>query len=208
MNRYIFFLFIVYDGLALPSVTVQSEQTSPAQTGVQEARIRLTNIGSKAGGNPIFDFGTARFGQVLSHTFTLRNDTQAAVTIDHVQSSCGCLSVLLPQGGKQAMPTLLPGASMHLQVRLDTARVAEVGAPTLSGSPIHKQVYVVGQPVHAAVVLELRGRITQGVAFDPPVLDFGTVHEATGASRLVQVSYDAALYVPGQTRLSAPDMAT
>lgn len=156
---------------------------------------------------PVFDFGTAHFGQIVTHVFTLRNDTKAAIHIDHLQPSCGCLSVPLVNGVKQqALPTLAPGGTVQIEVQLDTIRLPFLTTtPLLSGSEIHKQVfvYVKGQPVHAAAVLEMRGRITYGVSFDPPSLDFGTVNQAKGASRLVQVRYDAVLYQEGKTRLIA-----
>jgi hypothetical protein len=89
--------------------------------------------------------------------------------------------------------------------KLDTAHLPDVTSPTLLGSQVHKQilVFAAGESVHPAIVLEMRGRLTRGVAFDPPLLDFGKIPAAKGSERLVRVTYDANIYVSGKTHLVA-----
>lgn len=72
---------------------------------------------------------------------------------------------------------LAPGQTM--QVTLDTQEAA--GEPDPQGR-IAKTVsiYVAGQPIHPAVVLTLTGHIAAGAAFDPPVLDLGTIPISRG----------------------------
>src|SRR5579872_2728720 len=180
---------------------------APPAAGTQVDLVRLAVDGSPRDDVAAYDFGRARFGQVVRHTFVLRNDGRAAVRVDHIVSSCACLTTPLDGATPQRQPALLSGGTLRLEVALDTARVPGVGAaPLLSGSETRRQiqVFVTGQPLYPAATLEMRGRVTFGVAFDPPVVAFGRVQEAAGARREVRVTYDPGLYVEGRTHLAAP----
>lgn len=164
----------------------------------------LTVLDQKGEKRSRYDFGIARAGETISHLFVLRNDTSKEVIIQRIQASCGCLTLLLGSGGKAGMPHLAPGATTLLKVSLETSRLGDM----LVSPQLHKQVqvFVTGQPVPAAV-LDIEGRLSNGVVFDPNEVEFGSVDESRGAERVVQVIYEAGRYVPGKTRLAAPQGA-
>lgn len=147
-----------------------------------------------------YEFGSARFGAVVSHEFTLNGRSRD--TIARIDPSCSCIDAsLVPGPGK--------GAAVIL-VRLDTAKAPDLpGSSLQGGDEISKSVlvYLAANPVHPAYELELHGRISYGVALDPPSVNFGNVNEATGASRQIVVTFDSSLFQPRKTALVSTDPA-
>ena len=162
------------------------------------------------GGLATYDFGSVPLGSTVSHAFTLTNISGKPLTIDRIRSICSCLtSVVAAKSSRRSTSVRLPftlaqGATLTNSARLDTSKLPDITSATPAGSQVSKQilVYANGDKVHPAIVLEMRGRLTVGVAFDTPLLDFGTVPEAAGGERRIKVTYDPAWYVPGKTRLA------
>src|SRR5438045_1492209 len=87
--------WVLFAGVALASQAPQ-ESTASVPLPSKPPTARLI-VGDKPGeNNPLYDFGSAMVGQLVSHTFTLRNETAQPLTIARLQSSCGCLSLVLP----------------------------------------------------------------------------------------------------------------
>lgn len=187
----------------LLSACLLAQQTAKPNLPTEQS-IRLTIV-EKA--NTKYSFGSVRAGQVVSHSFTLRNDTGSPIAIKSFLSTCGCLTLPLQKTEDGKLPVLKPGDTTQITVILDTAQIAASETVTLSGSEIGKQVWVYaeGEPVHPAAILEMRGRISYGVSFSPPIIDFGRVNQAQGSSRLIKVTYDSNLYLLGKTRLVSSD---
>ena len=194
---------LILGGLLLPC-WAQAGQNAAAPVSVPARLTAVDRNGTRA---EVYEFGDALFGESVTHGFTLRNDGATPVALSRVTLSCGCLSTPLASQPGKPLPTLLPGASLRVDVTLDTGRLPEaVNAPLFAGGQVEKQVliYAAGQPVHAALVLTLRGRIVSGVQIQPATLNFGSVRASEGASRIARVVYDAALFREGHTRLAAP----
>lgn len=172
---------------------------------VDKTAVRLTVLDTGKD-NPTYDFGPISAGQAVTHVYTLRNNTKTPVVLDRVSTSCNCTSAIVLDDFHGGMPLILPGATARVRVTLDTTGFVPAAAGTLEGSRVEKDVfvYLVDQPVHAAAVLKLTGRLTRGIAFDPPFLNLGTVDEARGAIQLVRVTYDPGVYSADRTRLVAP----
>src|SRR5947207_7422908 len=58
----------------------------------------------------------------LEHTFTVRNEALVPVTIDRMQASCGCTSILV--GGKDgAKQSIAPGAQVAIRLTTDVTKL-------------------------------------------------------------------------------------
>ena len=98
-----------------------------------------------------YDFGTRRMSDEspLEHTFTLRNVGTAPITVDRLQSSCGCTTAFL--AGDQDLPlTVGPGGIIPVRVSIAPHRLAP--------GPIEKSVWVFTHGASdASVLLEITG---------------------------------------------------
>jgi len=98
-----------------------------------------------------YDFGTRRMSDEspLEHTFTLRNSGTASVTVDRLQSSCGCTTAFL--AGDQNLPlTVGPGGIIPVHVSVAPHRLAP--------GPMEKSVWVFTHGASdASVLLEITG---------------------------------------------------
>ncbi len=61
-----------------------------------------------------FDFGKVRQGEVLRHTFTLRNDSSKVLNIKDINTSCGCTA------SKISKKKLAPKESTTIEVVFNT----------------------------------------------------------------------------------------
>lgn len=98
-----------------------------------------------------YDFGTRRLSDEspLEHLFTLRNANAASVTVDRLQSSCGCTTASL--GGDLDLPlTVGPGGLLPVRVRIAPHRLAP--------GPVEKSVWVFTHGASdAPLLLEITG---------------------------------------------------
>lgn len=61
-----------------------------------------------------WDFGQVSQGEIITHAFTLKNDSPDALNIKDVYTSCGCTASEIE---KKEIP---PGESINIQVTFDT----------------------------------------------------------------------------------------
>jgi hypothetical protein len=179
-----------------------------AETAVHSPTSGLMAIAAKVGEDgSVYNFGALRIGKPLTHIFMLKNATDKPVLLSQAVSSCDCTSAIILDDFQGKAPLLAPGDTARVRVDLDSAKLAEASGDTLPGGVIEKQilVYTAGEQVHPAATLTLRGRLTRGVAFDPPTLSFGDVDEAKGAKKSFTVTYDADVYTPGKSHLQSED---
>jgi len=98
-----------------------------------------------------YDFGTRRMSDEspLEHTFTLRNVGATPITVDRLQSSCGCTTAFL--AGDQDLPlTVGPGGIIPVRVSIAPHRLAP--------GPTEKSVWVFTHGASdASVLLEITG---------------------------------------------------
>ncbi len=100
-----------------------------------------------------YDFGTRRMSDEspLGHTFTLRNDSAAPITVDRLQSSCGCTTAFLADNHDLPL-TIGPGGIVSVQVSVAPHR--------LSPGPIEKSVWVFTHgAADASLLLEITGTL-------------------------------------------------
>lgn len=113
----------------------------------------------------------------IEHDFILRNDTTVPITIERLQPTCGCTSVLLGEG-VDLPKTLAPGEQAKVHVSVDITRFH---------GPIHKAVQVYGADGGPTLAtLQINADITDPVAFSVTQIDFG--HIPYGTSRTVPLA--------------------
>jgi len=66
-------------------------------------------------GKEIHDFGASQKGQILTYEFAFTNTGEDVLTIDKIESDCGCFTYVIDK------MILQPGESTTIQVRLDTS---------------------------------------------------------------------------------------
>lgn len=120
----------------------------------------------------VYDFGAARDTNTVEHTFILRNEGDAPVTIDHVRTTCGCTTNTLKE------KTIAPGGQEDLSVRL-----------VLRGQrgQQRKGIYVHSNDPHSPLRLEISGQVQADVELAPATLYFGSVERGATNEALVKV---------------------
>jgi len=123
----------------------------------------------------------------IEHAFVLRNDAKAPMTIQLLQTSCGCTQATF---GKISLPlTLAPGQKATLTVSLNAAELGSGDAT--------KYIWVFAHGQSApAVTLAVTGRAASEFQVSPRTLDFGT---ATGpqSARTLTVTLSPRLLAAG-----------
>jgi hypothetical protein len=66
-----------------------------------------------------FDFGKVKYGQVLEHTFTVKNEGESILKIDRIATSCGCTTAKIDK------EEIKPEEKAQLQVVFDTGVMGE-----------------------------------------------------------------------------------
>jgi len=131
-----------------------------------------------------YDFGEAYSlgGNVVEHTFVLRNAGAAPLTISRLVSPCGCTTATLVRAGQDLQLPYEVGPDQSVAVRLSlNPSFVKAG-----GFQMQIELYAVGQNDPCAT-LELSGTVESGVTLDPPSVDFGTVASGTRADVTLKV---------------------
>ncbi|HUO05642.1 MAG TPA: DUF1573 domain-containing protein [Candidatus Binataceae bacterium] len=122
---------------------------------------------------PLYDFGTALEGDMVRHTFTIKNAGKGYLDIRGVKTSCGCTA---------AAPTkthLAPGESTEVPVGFDTRfehghQTRDIWATT-------------NDPANPQVTMTLQGVIKPQLAATPQEVDFGKVPKGTAKEQTVTI---------------------
>jgi len=109
-------------------------------------------------GHPIYEFGSVVEGNVVTHPFVLTNSGDEPLTISQVVTSCGCTTTTL------ADKTLAPGASVSMEVALDTRG--------FGGQTIVKLIKVYSNaPADNPLVLQMKGTVLRAKPYNIAVGD-------------------------------------
>ena len=114
--------------LLILSLALQACGDAPRSTG----GLTITNPESER--DYFYDFGALRSGEVVEHTFELRNDDAVPVTIQDLQASCSCSvpevsytdeSGQVVRGDRYGKPVIVlpPGAVASVRIEVDTSHV-------------------------------------------------------------------------------------
>jgi hypothetical protein len=109
-------------------------------------------------------------GATQQHTFPLRNDGDAPLSVEFVSHTCKCTQVLL--GGKNADP----GVSISIPPHGDAEIMLEWAAKIPPGSFRHGATFTTNDPDNPRLELHVEGEIVGSLALEPSSLLFGSVH--------------------------------
>jgi hypothetical protein len=121
------------------------------------------------------DFGSVPHGQVMTHTFHIKNTTKSPVTITSIRVSCGCVTATANNG------SLAPGEETTLVARMDTSRFFSVRTVTI--------FVTFGQPSFDEVRLWVQANSRSDFAVVPDQLTFGSVKRGIGSSANVTITF-------------------
>jgi hypothetical protein len=127
------FTIILFFGL-LSSCHSGTQKTVPAVSSDE------SGVAKFAVSEEIHNFGSLKAGEVVSFTFTFRNEGTKTLTITEVDSGCGCTKVNIPNKSVE------PGKDGQIEVIYDSA--GEVGKQlkticiTSNAEPAHKQLFI------------------------------------------------------------------
>jgi hypothetical protein len=141
-------------------------------------------------GKDLHDFGQSRQAEVLSHTFTLVNETENTVRIAELKTSCGCLVAGGDEGPDKFV--IASGESVGLPVRLTTNAAQESVSGVIIVGYRHGDDVADTGPVDY-VDMRVRAEVIPDYRIAPKEIDFGTVDGLTFQSmnRLVRVIPEA-----------------
>lgn len=132
----------------------------------------------------VYNFGTVFQGETVHHTFAFSNGGDAPLTIDKVNSSCGCTAALA------SARTLAPKAAGELKTSFDSTRFR---------GEVSKIVYLyTNDPVRPMVQMEIKGKVLTEVSLEPQLINFGAV----AAERTARTSIRLVNRGPREVRLA------
>lgn len=123
--------------------------------------------------NPLFDFGTALEGTMVSHTFKIKNVGKGELMISGVKTSCGCTAATPNKNH------LAPGEETDITVGFDTH--------FQKGHQIRTITAYTNDPDTPQAVMTIQGTVRQQVAAVPAQVSFGTVRKGTEVTQDVTI---------------------
>jgi hypothetical protein len=122
----------------------------------------------------IFDFGKAQPGATIEGTFTVSNHGSAALDIQRVVASCGCVTPSIPK------TTLQPGESEVLS--------AKFNSKGFFGPQVKNIRLYTNDPQASSLLLTFRGDVAREFKLEPAQFYFGDVLAGTERKIKVQLS--------------------
>jgi hypothetical protein len=162
------------------------------------------------------DFGVILDGSTPSHTFRLHNTEPNPVTLHDILASCSCavptVRVISPSGGvtlgslhgKHAVCTIPPGATLEVEIAIDTSRIRRKNTDRLSTVRLRTDSAVT--PFHT---LELHVKVQQLIQATPWELKLGelpTSDGGTGHTDVINATQDPNVLLRTARSLS-PDLS-
>jgi len=141
---------------------------------------------------PVYDFGTARQGSIVEHSFMLTNKGDAPLTIDKIRASCGCTAT------QMTSKIIQPNTSIPLRTRLNL---------TLQKGKQNKTITVYSNdPKNPVVTLKLQGESVTMVSLEPPRADLGVSYEASASRTVIVTAHEEISFNVLNTRTSAKNI--
>ena len=127
-----------------------------------------------AAANPLYDFGTALEGTMVSHTFTIKNNGQGYLDIRGVKTSCGCTT------GNPSKTHIAPGEESEIAVSFDTH--------FQKGHQVRTITALTNDPDNPQVAMTMQGIVKRQVEAQPGEISFGNVRKGTEETRELVVN--------------------
>ena len=94
--------------------TEEEDISSIIRNPVSARGVDTVNVARIEFGEEVYDFGTAREGDQVSHTYVFRNTGKVPLMITHAKSTCGCT---VPEWPEKPIP---PGQEGEIKVKFNT----------------------------------------------------------------------------------------
>ncbi len=115
--------------------------------------------------DPLYDFGSALEGTMVTHTFTIKNNGQGYLDISGVKTSCGCTT------GQPSKMHVAPGDTSDIAVSFDTH--------FQKGHQVRTITAFTNDPDNPQVAMTMQGIVKKQVEAVPGEVSFGTVKRGT-----------------------------
>lgn len=120
------------------------------------------------------DFGSTWVGEILKHTFKIKNEGTVALEITKVQPGCGCTTV------GQHPSKIEPGQSGEFSFSLNSSKL---------NGPYEKMITVTSNdPSNPQLKLKLKGEVKQYVSVVPSTANFGKVFGGESQERVLKIT--------------------
>ena len=171
-----FFGFMSASLLSLETKTLNIEAASELKGTTDFEEITYGNIWIE---KPVYNFGQADAGTIVSHEFEIENTGSNELEIIKIKPSCGCTAVELPN---KLIP---PGKSTSLLVRLNLK---------VQRGPQDRTVLIeTNDPDQPNTILRLVGESVYHVTVNPKVANFGSVVAGDNKEITLKISPDETL---------------
>lgn len=124
--------------------------------------------------NPLYDFGSALEGTMVSHTFTIKNTGQGYLDIRGVKTSCGCTT------GQPSKMHVAPGDTTDIAVSFDTH--------FQKGHQVRAITVYTNDPDNPQVAMTMQGIVKKQVEAVPGEVAFGDVKRGTEETKELVVN--------------------
>jgi hypothetical protein len=123
---------------------------------------------------PLYDFGTALEGTMVSHTFIIKNTGKGYLDINGVKTSCGCTT------GNPSKTHVAPGDESEIAVSFDTR--------FQKGHQVRTITAFTNDPANPQVAMTMQGIVKKQVEAEPPEISFGNVRKGTEITKELVVT--------------------
>jgi hypothetical protein len=124
--------------------------------------------------DPLYDFGNALEGTMVTHVFTIKNVGKGYLDIQGIKTSCGCTT------GSPSRTHIAPGDTSDLSVMFDTH--------FQKGHAVRTIVATTNDPDNPQVVMTLQGVVKKQVEAQPNEVSFGDVKRGTEDTKEILVN--------------------
>jgi hypothetical protein len=124
--------------------------------------------------NPLYDFGSALEGKMVTHTFTIKNDGHGYLDIRGVKTSCGCTT------GQPSKTHVAPGDTSDIAVSFDTH--------FQKGHQVRAITVYTNDPNNPQLAMTMQGIVKKQVEAVPNEISFGDVKRGTEETKELVVS--------------------
>jgi hypothetical protein len=124
---------------------------------------------------PLYDFGSALEGTMLTHTFTIKNTGEGYLDIRGIKTSCGCTT------GQPSSMHIAPGGTSDIAVSFDTH--------FQKGHQVRTITAYTNDPNNPQVAMTMQGIVKKQVEAQPDQVSFGNdIKRGTEDTREILVS--------------------
>ncbi len=149
----------------------QSKGTPPKTESAQKEQAHKAKIKFES---REYDFGTVEQGEKVTHIFQLSNIGTEPLTIDRVQTSCGCTAAVT------SSKTILPKENGTIETTFNSSRFH---------GQIHKTITVYSNdPDEPVIRLTIRGKVVTDIVIIPREMFFGLVDYQKSTTRNILIT--------------------